>query len=442
MVFIKRILATLINFLLFIFAIFIVYPVFNHYEIDIDYKIFYLIIFSIVYFSPILYLKSTVGLKILKIEINSAPRLFLKYFIYYLIISNFLGDYYGILFELFKFKEFGITIISIEVSLLLIHFVMFALSGGKYNLLDFILNITHASKNYRQTNEKRLIIWLSFCYLVAFTAILGDRFAIASYLESLISPNSKYNIPNYYPADVFENYAVLRSEKFEENNKILIYFDTSSIVQDKILVRKTIYATINKEVNENIVKRNELCKNIIYYSSINDYVGDIYGDVDQTKIVLIYIKRNTFLSGLSYTYLYYYDNKDPNGIVYGGINLDSLIKSYDSYPNTFIKTVSNILNVDEEKLKARIMKDGQIVFSNCEKSIIANAPNFKFPFPYILRSLPFDSVKPSSYLIFAFPNRSVNLSLLENTGISTNRTIEAINLRNKLYYNYFYKPSR
>lgn len=387
-------------------------------------------------------MKSTVGLKILKIEINSAPKLLLKYSIYYLIISNFLGEYCSILSELFNLQELSLTIISIEVTLLLIHLMMFALSRGKYNLLDFILNITHASKYYKRTNEKRLIIWLSFCYLVTFTTIIADRFSIVSYLKSLISPNSKYSISNYYPADIFENYGIIRYEKFEESNKILISYDSLSIAQDKILVQKTIYVTINKGVNENLLRRKELCYNLIYYSSINDYLGKIYGDVDQTKIVLIYIIRNTFLSGLSSTYLYYFDNKDPNGQVYGGVNLDSLIKSYNSYPETYMKTISNIINVDVNKLKERISKDGQIAFSDYEKSIIENAPNSKFPFPYIIKSLPFDSIKPSTVKLYVFPDRSVAAEMLENSTTSTTRTIEAINLRNKLYYKYFYNPTR
>jgi hypothetical protein len=387
-------------------------------------------------------LKTTIGLKLLKIEVNSAPKLLLKYFIYYLIIAQIFAAYLSIISEFFNIEELGITIISIEIVFILINVIMFILSRGKFNLLDFAFNIIHASKSYRRTNEKTLIIWLSFCYLIALPSILSDKFSFIPYLESLISPNSKYNVTNYYPADIFENYGDIIAEKFEESNKILIFSDPSSIVQDKILVRKTIYVKINKGVNENILRRKELCNNLIYYSSINDYLGKIYGEVDQTKIVLIYIKRNTFLSGLSSTYLYYYDNKDSNGQVHGGINLDSLIKSYKSYPDTFIKTVSNILNVEEEKLKARRLKDGQIVFSDYEKSLIENAPNYKFPFPYIIKLLPFDSIKPSTGTLYAFPNRSVGAELLENSTTSTTRTIEAINLRNKLYYTYFYSLTR
>ena len=442
MVFIKRILASLINILLLILIVLIIYPIFKHFEIELDNKIFYLISYTIAYFLPILLFRSTVGLKILKVEINSTPKLLLKYFIYYLIISNFLGEYCSILSELFNLQELSLTIISIEVTLLLIHLMMFVLSGGKYNLLDFILNITHASKYFQRTNEKRLIIWLSFCYLVFFMVFLADRSNIIDYIKSLTSPNSKYDISNYYPAEIFENYGIIRAEKFEESNKILISYDSLSIAQDKILVKKTIYVTINKGVNEYILRRKELCNNLIYYSSINDYLGKIYEDVDQTKIVLIYILRNTFLSGLSSTYLYYYDNKDPNGQVYGGVNLDSLIKSYNSYPETYMKTISNIINVDVEKLNERISKDGHIAFSDYEKSIIENAPNSKFPFPYIIKSLPFDSIKPSAGKLYAFPNRTVAAEMLENSTTSTARTIEAINLRNKLYYNYFYKPTR
>lgn len=436
MVFIKRILASLTNFLLILLVVLIAYPVFNHFEIDFDDKTFYLIIFSIVYFIPIFYLKSTVGLKILKIEVDSSQKLFLKYFIYYLITAQYLGAYCSMFSELFNFKRIGTTILSIQVALFLIHLIMFAFSGGKYNLLDFVFNIKHAAKNYSRTNEKRLIIWLSFCYLVAFTAILADKYNIISFYKFLVSTNSSYNFTNYYPAEVFDNYADVITEKFVESNKILIYSDTLSLIQDKFLGQKTIYATINKEVFDNIAKRNELCKKLTNYSSVNDYINDRYGEVDQTKIVLSYIKPNTFVTSLSYTYFYYYDNKDAKGIVYGGIDLDSLIKSYKSYDETLLRTISNILNVDEENLKARIVKEGQLVFSN-DEIVIINASPEKFTFPFNLRPISFDSVRPLGYLNFSFPKGDVSLEGIEISLSLKSRYYEAINLRNYIYYNYF-----
>jgi hypothetical protein len=252
---------------------------------------------------------------------------------------------------------------------------MFILSGGKYNLLDFVLNIVHADNNYHRNSLKILIIWLSFFSLVAISPLSIYKFNIEPYIESLIAQNSKYNIPNYYPSNVFEKYGDIKGEKFEESNRILVFSDPASVVQNKLLLRKTIYATINKELNESSSKRIELCKDLIHYSVLNDFIGNLNDSIDQTKIVLVYLKRKTSFSGLSFTYLYYYDNKSPDRFLYGGVNLDSLIKSYNSFPETFLKTVSNILKIDEENLKRRLKEEGKIIFSPDELSKIDKAPN-------------------------------------------------------------------
>lgn len=299
MLLIKRIIAGLINLSFFALSVILVFPLLNSISIELEHKYFILLVFLISFFLPILFLKSTLGYKIFKINNNSYKKQLIKYSIYYLLFSGLIGRYLT-LFEASVNLSFGhassFTIVVIPfITLFVLSIVLFACSMGRYNLIDFFLNIIYSKKRYNRSSILILIIWLSASFTTIFIFVSGDKYFFNEYFSKFETLNLDYNFTNYYPKDVFDEYIYFQTDKIDLNNDIISFSDPNSFFQDRFLAQKTIFALMNKQTFENEIRRYLLSLQLIIYSNINDVFNGI-SNISQTKILLIYNEPQTYFS--------------------------------------------------------------------------------------------------------------------------------------------------
>ena len=433
MLILKRILSSLINVLLFIIVILIIYPLFNYFKIEVDDNFFLLLIFCIVFFLPLLSLKTTFGLKLLGLEVNSSSKMILKYFTYYILL---LGILFRVLTLIFRIDTLSLLPVYSIIALSIINYAMFFISSGRYNLLDYILKIVHSNFVFKRGYRFIFLIWFTFWFLIALVSILADRLHVKSYLNSYVRNESPFSLTGYYPKDTFNNYTYWQIEKFEENNTIFTFSDSLCIFQDRFLKQKKIIASINKETFENENRRYILCYLLIHYSEINDSINNVYSQIDQTKIVLVHSEPYTYFGNKVVTYTYYYDNKNPKESIYGGIRLDSLL-SYYKRQLTFceeyrIQTVANIHHIDDLQIKKIIQNGGKLSFSKEEDSILANKRVALEPL--LVRTIPFGDVKPEGIIWINFPHGESSVVETDRLFDTNKKKSEVMYYRNALYY--------
>jgi len=171
------------------------------------------------------------------------------------------------------------------------------------------------------------------------------------------------------------------------------------------MTQKIIFVLINKSTFENVNKRFQLCQLLNIYSEINDLsnsMSDINNEVqiDQTKIILLYIKPETYFSHESYSFCYYYDNKNPKYSYYGGIQTDSLINSYKNHifgtEIIYKQSAAKALKITTDSLIRRFKKDSTINLSKKQYQSFVTEYNkaiTKRKF-LVITTIPFIDVKP------------------------------------------------
>ncbi len=439
MLLIKRGLAGIINLVVFVLVSLAVFPALNFSKIDLEAKYFYLIVFIATYFIPILYLKTSIGYKIIKIPCNSSKRLIVKYFIYYVLLTGIFLRFISFFGELSKYSSDSffnsIAFIYLIIALFIISCLLFIFSLGRYNLFDFIFKIYYTKTIYKRSSILFLVIWFSIAYLIAFIGIISKQNFVDDYMNQFVKMNLDYDFTNYYPKEVFDEYSYFQTEKINLNNDIITFSDSKSFYQNTFLGQKTIYAVINKQTFENEDKRFLLCRYLIIYSGINDIFNETSDKVSQTKLLLIYNVPQTYFTKKTYTYCYYYDNKNPKYSIYGGIELDSLIsyqKSKIVFKDSAIKNaLLKTLKISEDSLK-KISHNGEVTLSGEQAMLLqreyAKLMNSNSTIPITI--VPFNEVKPDIMLsINSIRSQAHQVELTENY-YWNDKFYEAIFLRN------------
>jgi len=443
---VKRTIASLVDLILFVVVILIVFKVLNYSNIFLENKYFLLVIFFMVFFIPIAYLKATVGNKILKITCNSSFRLIFKYFIIYSLISGVFIAYLSLFSSISNISSK--STVSLEIlsvyslgAIIIINTLIYFISYGRFDLFDFVLSLYYSNKSYKRSSEIKLIIWLTFVYLTTVFYLGGKLNYINDFISNLVSANSVFVSTKYYPKEVLDEFSLFQIEKKEKNNEIISFSNNASFFENKILGQKTIYALTNKPTFEDENKRFILCKLLIQYSNINDVFDDEYDFVDQTKIVLVYNESQTYFTSTTRLYTYYYDNKDPKHLIYGGIELDSLIsyhkKNLAHYLNSSRKALAISLNQNEDSLTSRLKNGDSIQITQEEyrkyQKILFELCNVNTTLVNTI--IPFGLVKPTEYLSINFPHKNSQMINFIDYQLWDDKLNEAIYFRDLRYDN-------
>jgi len=440
MLLIKRILASLINFSAFILATFALYPIFKFFNLEIDDDFFLLIVFCVVYFIPILSLKSTIGLKICNIYPNSYLRLFLKYCIYYAGTSGLIFGLMYFVIDLSRLQGSELLIFYLAFTIPFIIPFSFILTSGHYNFLDYLLNLVHGKVAHKRKSTHIILIWYVWIYLLVVIALLFKMLSFPALIDYVKKPSSPIHSNNYYPIEIFNNYTIGLRDLFYESSDIIVFTDSASLLSNKIVGQKTIYANINESTFLSNNKRYELCYLLLRYSSTNDSLNNIYSKVDQTKFLFLYSEQNGLFTHKCYLFTYYYDHNNPyaEDLIYGGINLDSLNRYYLSHRSLLNEALAQTLNIDVQSLLQRTDKKGNINFTDSELRVL-DTVSYQIEFPLQLYPIHFDSVKPSTTISFLTNPERLSPQYAEISSGNHKKLITSLYLRNKNYYSYYFQ---
>jgi len=446
MLIIKRIIASLINIFIFLAITLGLYPLLNLLRIEVAPKYFLFIVFCIVFFIPIIKLKSTIGNKITNTKPSDYNKLLVKYLLYYIIVSGIWGSYINIFNSILNINIFqnlssGLLLFALLITFLIIMVSLFLFSGGKFNLIDFILKLSYDQKDFSRNIYLTLSTWFLSFYIVMFLGISIKKNFVYEFFESMLNPSNGAISYAYFPSDIFDDFSPFQIVKYNWNNEILTFSDESSFFQDRYLQQKTVYCIINKSTFESPLKRYELCIHLKYYSQIDDVFNDNETNPDQTKYVLIYNKPQTFFSVKTYLFKYFYDNQNPKHGIYGGVNLDSLSNEYIKQDiessNKYNSLLAKALGISIDSLYRRTSEDGNLKINEREDSLLRNF-GFSSSFSdnyFVLDIIPFFSVKPDSMLNFSFPNINQYQVNLTDNNYFDEKLYKAIYLRDLYFYN-------
>jgi hypothetical protein len=443
MLFLRRLLSSILDLVIFIIITLSIYPLLRCFHIELEYTYFILLTFSVSFLIPILVLKTTLGSKFLKLYPNSSKRLLIKYIIYYVLVSGLFGGYISLFCKILNIQKilvsYSLVIMASLITIFIVTNLIFLFSVGRFNLFDYFLKITYTHRLIKRNPVLILLIWLNSNLILALMLIFVQKVGIKSFYDYILKPNKMYSISNYFPREVFDNYSTLELVKYEKNNEILTFSNTTSFYQDAFLSQKTIFSLINKTTHESIYRRKRLCAELLSYALID---GAFSGDkgIDQTKFVLIYREPHSYFSSMVYVYQYYYDNKDHKFSIYGGINLDSLISYYQRRPQNYqveyLKAIANLLGITVDSLKKREDKKGVIKLSKDEvKKVNVKPLIIPRTSELVIRIIGFEEVKPSIFYTVNFPFNSINsIDFIANQNFDE-KFYEALAYRDINFYN-------
>ena len=404
MLIIKRLIATIIDCVISIIITFLLSWILSQSRIVLGHTQIISIVFCFSIFIPIFYLKNTIGYKVLSINVDSYKKLLGKYFVYYLLLSGLFEQMLQVVFIILSvnltinIREILFDVsLCIQISIILIGFITFIFSWGKFNLLDFILNIKFNGICYNRSSELKLIYWFSTIYLTTFLSIYNYSFT--KIIPSLY--NERYNFLAYFPIEIFNEYSYFQFEIYDENNDIISPNVKKSYFCRPLLREKTIYANINKSTFESEAKRITLCYLLCHYSNINQIFSEIEA-VDNTQIILSYDEPFLLLGRKTYTYRYYYEN----GYINGGIEIDKLDCFYRTHIDFFEKTVGQIKAINPDSVLYKIEKKELTSwkFSEIHKLFLAYQNDSLAPPKMLITArIPFQEVKPIVKIEASFP---------------------------------------
>jgi hypothetical protein len=338
------------------------------------------------------------------------------------VFSGLVGQYIGLLTEItplnYKPIKIEVHLVYIFIASFIINAFFFVFSLGKYNLIDFFINLSFSNKGYKRHKYLFLLSWLSILLLTVVFEVSGETSFFSQYISQFYNSNLNYNYTKYFPKEKFDEYSYFQIEKIENSNMVMSFSNNESFFKNCLLTQKTIFALINKSTFENVNKRLEYCRLINIYSGINDIFNDTNDQVDQTKIILIYIKPETYFSHKSYTFCYYYDNKNTKFSYYGGIKTDSLKISYikDLNRNTEVlnESYAKALGITIDSLIKKYKRYSEIKLTNRQYRLFVTEYNKEIFIrdKFVVTIIPFTDVKP---IIIRSINFNNNIQEIEST---------------------------
>ena len=328
---VKRIIATLIDILLYFIVLLGIEFWFQQSNILLNDDLIRVCLYFILFLIPIYFYKTTCGYFIFKLYANDRGKLFLKYLFYYALYS---GSFFLVLalptinYGYLNQFHVSLDILSLLFSICITNILIFCFSIGKYNLFDFILNLRY--NNFPTKRHEYLIFsfWLLLFFNFLIPLIILNQKDVIPEMYSRIN-QIKFQ-PSYFPPDIFDSYS---NEQFvidQQNvNDGFLLLNKNSFFKKTYYNQRIIKIEINANTFKSINKRFDLCKEILLY--------DIYSldlrkndKVDQLKLDLIYVKPVTTFFTVTYTFHYYYETNAKYTSLTGGINDDSLINQYKS----------------------------------------------------------------------------------------------------------------
>lgn len=417
MIFLKRIIGFIIDLILFLIFCEIIFFLFKLTKVEQSTDLIFFCSYFSVFIIPILLFQNTLSGKILKLEIHRINKsslrlsLLLKSCLYYCIYFKVGGSLFIVLENVLK--DFTILTINswtyffICAVFFISNTIIFIISRGAYNLLDYLLKIRYKPNTISNPHATYKITFLISAVYIILTVVVY-RFRLDRLVKTINSEVIDTFTSEYYPIDDLGNYLQEHFiiSKISKTNNIVTLSDPTSLYLNNLLIKKDIIVVASDLCyNDNNI-RKVFCHKLLYYSLINDLNNQ--NSPEQTQITLYYRNRKSFFIYFTGVYKYYYDNKNPNAGIYGGINRQDLINIYTSiqndYVNKYYKELATKLKLPIDTVKKYIDERGNMHFP---KHLISQIDTTANQFSVVVQpTIPdlnskiifFDNVIPTEYL--------------------------------------------
>lgn len=350
----KRLISNIIDFLIFIGFAFVFIRTTNSLNNQQAVSYFYLVAFILTFILPIIAVGNTFGKIFLKLNWekynNYKTKLIIKYFIYFLTFISPLS-FVGLINNA-PFLNKGLIQIDVVFhlrSLLCIvisDITIFALSLGRYHLLDFVLNTRLESFPFKKSHLK--LIGITF--LVSFSLIISGlysykyNFELSTFNQLMTNQVFLENYPTDFVNSKYRFTTKKRSSNLVCPSKPMSFINTLELKQ------KTIYLDVPSSVFNIESERHSLCREVLIQSWTNDLFADYHPD--QIRLILFNSEPGYFYEYSIYYYVYYYDYNLPEWGIYSGIKADSItLNDYIEFTNKNISTVNSQIQKFNNKLK-------------------------------------------------------------------------------------------
>lgn len=317
----KRILAIIVNNVLFILLTIIFYIAFNcsaqvtgHFNAGF-------ISFIVVYICPAITNNSSLGYLCFHLRANSTGKLLVKYCItfslFYLPATLPLG------YPNLQWFAAHVAVLISLLSVVIIDTFCLIVTNGKFDIGDYLLAIEYNGNKYNRS----LLICQSIALFpislsMLLTPILGSNMMWFHRVADDFQQNREMLSRGYFPDDVFNNIDILLQQ--EKINDVLLFGDMELFINSTQTDVLNVYILVNDEIIVNASKKLDLLEQLLKYIHLK------YMWIDecpvQIRFAFLNIEYNIPFVEDRQSYMYYYD-WDSN-VVHGGCDFRMLNQCY------------------------------------------------------------------------------------------------------------------
>jgi hypothetical protein len=276
--FFKRILADIIDVLLFAFVYYL-FSLISGLSNSTEHRVFFISITAIfVLYTPSFLIKNTVGKEILNLRWINSPEIRIKLFSKYLFYTILFLPSINPLSIFTSFPFYNQDVINIDkiflfkltLVYLVCDIVVFICSLGRYRIIDYFLNLKLVNEYYTKNTYRSLSIMLSFFTVLFISNVVQYRYEItfSEMAEKLVSKVSNES----FPIDLIPGGAILSLH--EMSTAVYVPSNPLTFIISKQLPIKTIYIYVPFEIFKSDILRRNTCYDVLKYSLRNDIYSD------------------------------------------------------------------------------------------------------------------------------------------------------------------------
>ena len=320
---IKRILAIIVNDVLFILLTTIFYAIFNcSAQVTGQFSAGF-VAFIVVYIIPAITNKSSIGYLCFDLKANSGGKLLAKFCVAFILLY---------LPTTISFRVSGVQWFAAQISVLIsLLFVVFLdiiwliLSKGKCDIGDYLLGIKYNANEYRiRILISQSVALFPISLSILLIPIVGSNIM---WFERAVDDFQQLRddfLIGYFPADVFNDVNIILQQ--EERTDVLLYDNLDLFINSEPSKVLNVYILTDNKPIVNISKKQDLLEQLLKYIHLK-YMW-IDECPEQVRFVFLNIKCIMPFVKTLQSSMYYYDWK--SSVIYGGFDIKMLNESYQN----------------------------------------------------------------------------------------------------------------
>ena len=336
---IKRILAIIVNNVLFVLLTTIFYVVFNcsvqvtgHFSAGF-------IAFIVVYICPAITNSSSLGYLCFNFRANSTGKLLAKYCIifglFYLPATLPLGS------PDVQWLAAQIAILISLLSMVIIDVVCLILTKGKCDIGDYLLAIDYNANKYnRSLLVCQSIALFPISMSILLTPIVGSNIMWFDRIVDDFKQDREMFCRGYFPDDVFNDIEILLQH--EKVNDVLLFGDMELFINSTLTDVLNVYILADDKIIANASKKQDLLEQLLKYIHLKYMWIDEFPV--QIRFVFLNVEYNIPFVEDRQSYMYYCDGN----VVHGGCDFRMLNQYYQDLCENYDSMLEESLRACEQ----------------------------------------------------------------------------------------------